>query len=127
MSEERKKVLKMLEEGKIDVEEAEQLLSTLGDKGIESEELGSEKEDGGEANFLKINVVEDGEEKVNISIPVGLVKALKQIIPEKAKERLNEKGIEIDKIISQVEKRTFSGKLMDIDDGKSHVEIRIVD
>ena len=57
MSEERKKVLKMLEEGKIDVEEAEQLLSTLGDKGIEREELGSEKEDGGEANFLKINVV----------------------------------------------------------------------
>ena len=63
---------------------------------------------------------------MNISIPVGLVKALKQIIPEKAKERLNEKGIEIDKIISQVEKRTFSGKLMDIDDGKSHVEIRMV-
>ncbi|MFW6190158.1 MAG: SHOCT-like domain-containing protein, partial [Candidatus Bipolaricaulota bacterium] len=58
MDKERKIVLKMLDEGKIDVEEANELLSSL-----EKESGGKDKEGDtpGNASFLKILVVEDGE------------------------------------------------------------------
>ena len=123
MSEERKRVLKMLEEGKIDVQEAEELLSSL-DEAEESESK-SRPRSVEEANYLRIIVVEDGKEEVNISIPIQLVRTLKGLIPVKATSKLAEKGIDIDKVIDEIEKGTFDGKLVDIEDGDSHVEIRL--
>ena len=124
MSEERKRVLNMLEEGKIDAEEAEELLSSLEESGEKTkvEDRASTVE---EANFLRIIVVENGVEDVNISIPIQLVRALKGLIPGKATTKLEEKGIDIEKIIGEIEKGTFDGKLVDIEDGDSRVEIRL--
>lgn len=124
MNEERKKILKMLDEGKIDVEEANELLSLLennqADVGIESP-----VDTVGEANFLKILVIEDGEEKVNITFPIALAKFLKNMVPESAQSKLTEKGVDLEKVISEIEKGTFDGKLVDIEDGDSRVEIRL--
>ncbi|MFP4136192.1 MAG: SHOCT-like domain-containing protein [Candidatus Acetothermia bacterium] len=122
MDEERKIVLKMLDEGKIDVEEANELLSSL-----EKESGGKDKEGDtpGNANFLKILVVEDGEEEVNITFPIGLAKFLKKITPEKARSKLSEKGVDLSKVIEEIEGGTFDGKLVDIEDGNSRVEIRL--
>ena len=124
MNEERKKILKMLEEGKIDVEEANELLSSLEDRGAEKEIYG-EVDTVEEASFLKIIVVEEGEEKVNITFPITLAKFLKKIVPETTRAKITDKGIDLDKVINEIEKGTFDGKLVDIEDGNSRVEIRL--
>ena len=125
MSEERRKVLKMLDEGKIDVEEAEELLASLSETGKEKERVENEVQTVDEASFLKILVVEDGKEEVNITFPIGLAKFLKKIVPGKARTKLTDKGIDLGKVIDEIEKGTFDGKLVDIEDGNSRVEIRL--
>ena len=126
MNEERKKILKMLEDGKINVEEAEELLSALDEKDQPSGKVISRQKDTGRASFLKIYVTENGKEQVNISIPIQLVKLLKKLIPSTAKDKLNEEGIDIEELMTQVEERTFDGKLVDIEDGNTHVEIKMI-
>jgi hypothetical protein len=125
MSEERNKVLRMLEEGTIDAEEAEELLDSLRASNEEDEGGGDVVETSGDASFLKILVVEDGKEEVNITFPVGLAKFLKKIVPEKARRKLTEKGIDLGKVIEEIDKGTFDGKLVDVEDGNSRVEIRL--
>lgn len=124
MNEERKKILEMLDEGKIDVEEANELLSSLEDSQSERK-IENQVDTVEEASFLKILVIENGEEKVNITFPIALAKFLKNIVPESAQSKLTEKGVDLEKVISEIEKGTFDGKLVDIEDGDSRVEIRL--
>lgn len=125
MSEERKQILNMLDEGTIDVEEADELLSSLQKSSSEGEKLENQVKSVEEASFLKILVIEDGEEKVNITFPVGLAKFLEGVLPDKAQAKLDEKGVDLGKVIDEIEKGTFDGKLVDIEDGDSRVEIRL--
>ncbi|MGB4006794.1 MAG: hypothetical protein WBI32_01830, partial [Halanaerobiales bacterium] len=61
MSDERVRVLKLLESGEIDVDEAIGLLNALD----------SQTEEKGKKNkIIRIIVAEDGEEKVNIRVPI---------------------------------------------------------
>ena len=126
MNGERKRILKMLEEGKIDVEEANKLLSTLEESEPEAEYPEVETKAQEEATALKIIVVEEGQEEVNISVPLSLVKMLKGFVPGKAKKKLDEKGIDLEGLMDKIAEGTFNGKLVDIKDGDSHVEIKLV-
>jgi DNA-binding transcriptional ArsR family regulator len=91
--EERLKILKLLEEGKITSDEAGKLLDALGTKKSEK------------ARWLKVRVYDAGSSKpkVNVNVPLSLMKiALKMggkfsfAIPKKAKEALKEKGIDLE-------------------------------
>jgi len=107
MSEERRQILNMLAQGKIDVAQAEKLLEAVGESGF-SEEKTSEGDSRKKPKFLRIMVHSkadsgDKHEDVNIRIPLQLVKAgmmFGSLIPDGAKERVNEvfkdKGINID-------------------------------
>lgn len=102
MSDERKKILDMLQKGKITVEEAERLLSAL-DAPAEAQ-AGTEKPS---CKYLRI-VVEPGpqsedRERVNIRVPMKLIRAgLKwaAFVPKHAQASINqalhEKGIDLD-------------------------------
>ncbi len=107
MSEEKRKILEMLSEKKITVDEAERLLSALsGGEGSEAEEgvaEGSPKW----PTFLRV-LVEPGEEsekgdRVNIRIPIKLIRAglkwatfIPKHVREDVSKTLHEKGIEMD-------------------------------
>jgi hypothetical protein len=71
-SDERLKILKMLEEGKITPDEAATLLRAL-DGGRRAAPGGPAA--GGEKRFLRVQVtdLESGKPKVNVTIPIGLV------------------------------------------------------
>jgi hypothetical protein len=114
MSEERKKILEMLAEGKISVEEAERLLSALSETDAESgsgERTGSSK-----LKYLRV-VVEPGEgsekaERVNIRVPIKLIRAgikLASLLPNdvqgKVDDALKEKGISLD--FSQINEKNM--------------------
>jgi hypothetical protein len=71
-SEERLKILKMLEEGKITPDEASTLLRAL-DGGRRTTSGGPTSS--GESRFLRVQVtdLDSGKAKVNVTIPIGLV------------------------------------------------------
>jgi len=108
MSEERKKILNMLAEGKINVDEAEKLLEAIGEGGKAGDTRITQTEKKGAPKYLRVEV--DGRdsatgkpEKVNIKVPLQLLRAglkLKSILPDHARDKMNnalhEKGVNFD-------------------------------
>ena len=104
MNEERKKVLEMLEEGKLNAEEADRLLGALS-KDKDSDTVNSQKT--GSPKYLRLTVEPGPEsekkERVNIRVPLKLIRAglkLASFIPKDAQSKVNEalqeKGIDAD-------------------------------
>ena len=120
--EERMKILKMIEEGKISAEEGAKLLAAL----TESRKSASGAQSGtgtGDARWLRIRVTDTstGKAKVNVNIPIGLVnvglKLGARFSPEVDEEQME--------ALAEALKSGLSGKIIDVtdeDDGE-HVEI----
>lgn len=119
MNDERLRILKMVEEGKIEVDEANNLLETL------EVDKTPQKKKTGRSKSIKILVEENGEEKVNISIPMILAKSFMKFLPKNAKESLNNQDIDLDEIFSSVDSEVEGGTLVDIKDGTDHVIIKV--
>jgi len=143
MNEQSKKILEMLEAGKINAAEATKLLEALNAKN-ESEELITEPDTNptGKARWLKVFVKKANSSKpeVNIKIPLSVAKlALKlggkvsKITPNHVKEELNQKGISLDdldelKNLDEIIDSLSAGgkfKLVEVDDGDERVEVTI--
>jgi len=122
LSEERLQILKMLEKGTIDAKEANELLGTLEkrDTVFKKPETSNKK-----PKFIKILVEENGQEKVNISIPMLLAKTALKIMPKKAKEQMEEQNVNLDEILSAINDETTKGKIVDINDDGDHVSISL--
>jgi hypothetical protein len=118
MSEERMRILKMLGEGKVTADEAAKLLDAIG------------KASGGPAagtgrKMLRVLVHDGGKEaKVNVNIPIELIKVGMQFIPEKERARMEEWGISLDSIIEMIQSGA-QGKLVDIEQEGKRVEVVI--
>jgi hypothetical protein len=109
MSDQRKQILQMLADGKINADEAERLLSALeGSKGNATVESETIEGKGSKPKFLHIKVESEpgndsGHENVDIKIPLILIKAgmkLGSLVPDSAKSKINahlgEQGLNID-------------------------------
>lgn len=99
MSEERRRVLDMLEQGKINASEAECLLDAL--KAAEPDERKGAPAAGATPKYLRV-VVEDAEDHVDVRVPMQLLRSgikLASLIPSDAQSKvddaLSEKGINI--------------------------------
>ena len=94
MMDEKMRILKMLEEGKVTAEDAARLL----------EAVGSSPNDpptgGGRGKMLKILVTEgeDSGKKVNVNIPIDLVEMGLQFVPEEQRSKFESKGINLESI-----------------------------
>ncbi len=125
------KILKMVEQGKITSEEATKLLET-----IEGKSPGIE----GKGRVLKVKIIEGGAQRVNIKIPLKLIKTIAKIggnininLPDSAKEKLSEKGISLEnikdaeklnEIIAELEKEA-PFELVNVDEGDKKVIVTI--
>ncbi len=107
MSTERRQVLEMLAQGKITAEDADRLIERL----AASEESPEDRGDGATGpasrprNPKFLRVVVDGKdgEKVNIRIPLALVRTgikLSAMMPAQASEKLSAKGIDLTELSS---------------------------
>lgn len=120
MSEERLRILKMVEEGKIGVEEANELLKTM-----EGESEKKKVTKRGNPRFIKILVQEEGEEKVDISIPFSLAKTALKFMPKTAKDSLEEQEINLSELINSIEGELEDNTLVNINDGDTRVVIKV--
>jgi len=119
MQEERMRILKMLEDGKISAEDAAKLLDAL---------AGTRPADEGPAAGKKMRVKvtdpETGRQTVNLTVPIGLARFAIKFIPAKKKEQLLAEGIDVDSIVSQVMSNNI-GKIVDIESKDGNVQISI--
>lgn len=117
MNDEQDRVLKLLEEKKITAEEASKLLDAI---------RRSEGGTGARNRFLKVRVFPKGSDrpKVNVTLPIGLVKWGMNFIPDEAKAKIEEQEIDM-KMISEALEKGITGKIVDVDEDEhgNHVEI----
>ena len=122
-SEERMKILKMIEEGKISADEGSKLLAALSDsrKGFSSPTRPSAA--GGPARWLRIRVTDTrtGRSKASVQIPLALVDAGMKIGAHFAPEV---EGVDMSNVMEAL-RMGVTGKIIDVvdeEDGE-HVEI----
>lgn len=102
MSEETRKILELLDQKKISVDEAERLMNAVG---VERTDTGSsiaETANKPKPKFLRV-LVNDQEDKVDVRVPLQMIRAgikLGTLIPQNAQAKftsaLEEKGIKFD-------------------------------
>jgi hypothetical protein len=119
-SEERLRVLQMLEDGKITPDEATSLLRALG-KGQEGKTYAVAREI--ENRFLRIQVTDlvSGSAKVNVTIPLGLVSAGLRIAERFAPEA---QGIDMQELEEAI-RSGAEGKLVEVMDAEDNERVEI--
>ncbi len=109
MSEETRKILEMLAEGKISVEDADRLLERLKSPGSQEtgsgldagsyvEMPGTGKAGGSKLKYLRVTVLSQDGDRVNIRVPLALVRAgvkLTTVLPREVQEKLDRKGVDL--------------------------------
>jgi hypothetical protein len=121
--EERMKILKMIEEGKITAEDGAKLLAALAESRKTPSAPLSLTGSGGEARWFRVRVTDlaTGKTKVNVNIPMGLVnvgiKMGARFAPDLDAEQME--------ALAEALKSGATGKLLDVTDDEDgeHVEI----
>jgi hypothetical protein len=130
MKEDIKRVLDLLEEGKISKEEALELIEALKESGKQEGDV-DEKQDVSKRRLLRIYVEKDGKKAVNVTLPLSLINFGLKTFKATGKKTINIEGQEIpfdiDEINKAINDPDFRGKIIDIDepDKNAHVEIEI--
>ncbi len=125
MEEDRLMILKMLQEGKIDVEQAEKLLEALeqGKAEGQKEEKAEGEEKTGKWMRIRVTDAATGASKTNIRIPLGLVNAGLRIGAQFSPEFAHIDSNDLMNLIQSGK----SGLIVDVidDEDNEHVEISI--
>ncbi|MDD3625708.1 MAG: hypothetical protein PHV06_00170 [bacterium] len=136
-SEERIKILEMLEQGKISADEAKKLLDALGsNEPKKNPSLSSAAESmvsgNKEKRLLRILVYEGDPDKpkVRVNIPLQLAKLAMKFVPkDKGKININGQEISLDEInideIIKLASEVDGGKLVEVEDGNERVIITL--
>ncbi|MBP2649903.1 MAG: hypothetical protein H6Q74_728 [Firmicutes bacterium] len=137
MNDEKIKILEMIQNGNITAAEGLELLKALDDsfdKQDKTIHTGS--------RFLRIRVTSDQNKKVDVNIPLSLLKVASKfanigmkLIPEEARLEMEKKGVDLSQIdfgelVQLIDQGLASGKLVDIDTadqrhGNTKVEIYV--
>jgi len=122
-SEERMKILKMIEEGKLNVEEGTKLLAALSEKRMPMPPRPPGMSGG--ARWLRIRVtdVRTGRSKASVQIPLALVDAGMKLGAHFAPEV---EGVDMSNVMEAV-RSGMTGKIIDVTDEEDgeHVEIYV--
>ena len=121
------KILEMLQEGKITVDEAQRLIQHLSRPATPITEvvLAEQKK----LSFLRVVVRGSGNERVDIRVPLKLIRlglSFSDHLPEKAKNAIVENGVDLSQLESLDEDEFLDaiGDLrIDVEDGEDKVQI----
>jgi hypothetical protein len=120
---ERMKILKMLEEGKIKADEAARLLEAVGEGG----EAAAASTPKGRGKTLHVRVFRGGSERpnVNVNIPLSLAKWALKFAPEHAKARMGDKEVDLDELGTLLDEGVGEIITVQDEDKDERVEISI--
>ncbi len=122
MQEEVKRILKMVEEGKIDTEKASELIEAL--KG--QTELPQAAKISNSDKMLRVRVISGTEDNVNVNIPISFLKAIGTAVNNIKIPGVSEQdGIDIKMIMDAIDSG-LEGKIVDVKTGNGDlVEVTI--
>ena len=132
MSDETRRVLDLLAQGKVTVDEAEQLLAALGAPAADAAAPKPESGDRPKTRYVRIAVHKPAndqrkEKDVNIRVPIAVVKGgmrLGAIVAafagDHAARRMRERGLDLD--LSQLDGPAFESLLKDMEEVKIEVD-----
>ena len=137
MSDEKIKILEMIQNGKITAAEGLELLKALDDSFIKQSDVAKVG-----SRFLRIRVTSGQKQKVNVNIPLSLLKIATKfagfgmkLIPEEARQEMRKKGVDLTEIdfselVQLIDQGLATGKLIDVDtedqsEGHTKVEIYV--
>ena len=130
MNEEIRRVLDLLEEGKVTKEEAVELIDVLKGESYEGKST-SENRDVSKKRLLRITAVKNGKKLVHLTLPLSLINFGLKTFKATGKKTITVEGQEIpfdiDEINKAINDPDFRGKIIDVDepDSQTHVEIEI--
>ncbi len=108
-------ILKMVEEGKISVDEASKLLQAIEEKNEELAIVNTKPE--GTAKWIRIRVLDADGTKVNVNLPLALVDVAFKIARASDNDfnlKLGNVDLDIDNIIRMIQEGA-EGKIVDVD------------
>jgi len=118
MREERLQILQMLKDDKITVAEANSLLEALQPSDL-AQRLGGDK-----ARSMRVRVVEDGKQRLNVNLPLGLMRVASRLIPRDI-WRDSLESVDWEDLVRAVQEGA-RGKLVEVtDDDGNLVEITV--
>jgi hypothetical protein len=128
MNEEIKRVLNLLEEGKINKEEAAELIDALKEENYEGEPVPGSK-DTSKKRFFRITAVENGKRIVNLTLPLSLINFGLRTFKATGKKTITVEGqeipLDIDEINKAINDPDFRGKIIDIDEPEENTHVKI--
>lgn len=119
---EKLRILKMLEERKITAEEAARLLEALDRVGARPTERELKR------RWVHIRVEKDGDETVNVKVPLALLKLGFRLAPHAlagGRGALGDLDIDIEKILEMAQEEGFDGKLLEVYDEEEDKRVTI--
>ncbi|ACV63323.1 hypothetical protein Dtox_2519 [Desulfofarcimen acetoxidans DSM 771] len=137
MSNEKIKILEMVQNGTITATEGLELL-----KAIEDNDIKAVNPSNISGRFIRIRVSSGQHTKVNVNVPLSLLKVATKLadvglkfIPEEArlemeKKGINLQGINFEELVQLIDEGLVDGKLVDVDtddpkEGRTKVEIYV--
>jgi SHOCT-like protein len=122
-SEERMKILKMIEEGKLSAEEGTKLLAALSDKRMPTPPRPPGMSGGPRWLRIRVTDIRSGRSKASVQIPLALVDAGMKIGAHFAPEV---QGVDMTNVMEAV-RSGMTGKIIDVTDDEDgeHVEIYV--
>jgi hypothetical protein len=122
-SEERMKILKMIEEGKLSAEEGTKLLTALSDKRMPTPPRPPGMSGGPRWLRIRVTDIRSGRSKASVQIPLALVDAGMKIGAHFAPEV---QGVDMTNVMEAV-RSGMTGKIIDVTDDEDgeHVEIYV--
>lgn len=124
--EDRIRILKMLEDGKINAEEAEKLLQSIDKKVKVGKECCAIIPGKGKKLKIRVESKEGGNEKVNVSIPLSLAKLVANFIPKEQQKSMEESGVDLNTILGHIEELEATGEdIVNVDSENEKVRIYI--
>lgn len=124
MSEEKRKVLDLVREGKVSVDEGLKLLEAL-DNSSQDGSPAPRHQGGRSERMLRIRVLDTEENaKVNVNLPLALAKVAMKFIPKDVSKQLQDENIDLDELLSTITQAN-AGKIVDIDSEDAKVEIYV--
>ena len=101
MSVESQRILEMVAEGKLSPADAERLLEKLSQSDGREAAAGAEPSKSGR-RFLRIVIEKPGRDSVNVRIPLAFLRTgmAWTVLPKAARERLEERGIDLGRFVS---------------------------
>ncbi|HDN80118.1 MAG: hypothetical protein DRI61_06700 [Chloroflexi bacterium] len=120
MNEEKMRILKMLEEGKINAEEAARLLKAL-ESARGEEEKAAKTRTAGRWFRIRVTDLHSGKQKVNVNIPLSLVN-LGFSLGARFSPKIE--GVDLDQIWESI-KAGAQGKIVDVEDEEDGERVEI--